>query len=448
MRKCPLHLLPLSAFVLACVVLIGFGSGLRTVRLDAGFSPRTAAAAAPKRSHGPPQRDQSADAKQWAPASPRSVLAEFFLGKTSVPQAGVLAMPGSGARCPCPACSGHVPAEFVLQSAWPETGGEVVITYSYSNLLDGTLPLPAETLRAAVQEAMGLWAGQTAIRFVEIADSGPLPDDRDTDYAIANHAHIRIGHHRFDGDSGVLAHTFFPPPNGNGLAGDIHFDNEEKWTVDPNSGIDFIEVCLHELGHALGLDHEPSPPDGQNAIMNPFYGSRFSGLGTAFLLADDIAGVRCLYEGDCGGSANITAGLCGSFFALVAAQIDVHETTASLNALRRFRDDVLMPTASGRQWVARYYRHSEEVVQLFQKDPRLAAESGRLLHSLTLSLSQHEATQPAVLLERRLIKECLLLLARMAPAASEELQATIKQLAAKLRSAQPVAPGHLVLVDF
>lgn len=42
---------------------------------------------------------------------------------------------------------------------------------------------------------------------------------------------IRIGAHRFDGTGKVLAHTYFPPPNGATAAGDMHFDNSENWVL-------------------------------------------------------------------------------------------------------------------------------------------------------------------------------------------------------------------------
>jgi hypothetical protein len=46
---------------------------------------------------------------------------------------------------------------------------------------------------------------------------------------------IRIGGHTFDGPSGTLAHTYFPPPNGATAAGDAHFDTAENWVKAPAS---------------------------------------------------------------------------------------------------------------------------------------------------------------------------------------------------------------------
>jgi len=47
---------------------------------------------------------------------------------------------------------------------------------------------------------------------------------------------IRIGAHKFDGPGKVLAHTYFPPPNGSSAAGDSHYDSQENWVYVPESG--------------------------------------------------------------------------------------------------------------------------------------------------------------------------------------------------------------------
>lgn len=51
----------------------------------------------------------------------------------------------------------------------------------------------------------------------------------------------------------VLAHAF---PPGEGLGGDIHFDDEEVWDINTSTGgANFPWVVLHEIGHAVGLGH-------------------------------------------------------------------------------------------------------------------------------------------------------------------------------------------------
>jgi Matrixin len=70
-------------------------------------------------------------------------------------------------------------------------------------------------------------------------------------------------------------------------------DNEQFNVYDGNliqfgiQGLDFRRVALHELGHAIGLDHETS----NSAIMAPNIGNLDR------LQEDDIAGAEALYDG-------------------------------------------------------------------------------------------------------------------------------------------------------
>lgn len=194
------------------------------------------------------------------------------------------------------ATGGLEPEAFDARTPWddqdPNVDG-IQISYSYSNFLDGNLPggLTPDELRAATEEALGLWASVAPLFFIEVVDSGPDPENPpDGSYPAADHPILRIGHHLIDGPSSVLAHAYFP--QGGGLGGDVHFDNGDRWNINPaEPGFDVIEVMTHELGHALGLGHEFT----LDAIMNPFYGGRFEGPGTGFLLDDDIAGIQELY---------------------------------------------------------------------------------------------------------------------------------------------------------
>ena len=164
-------------------------------------------------------------------------------------------------------------------------GAAAHVTYSYSNLLDGTFFLltPAQ-LRAATEEALGLWAKYAPLHFIETPDSGPPPSD--VPYPAGTHPQMRIGHHRMS----ELAHGY-NPDDSNGLGSDVHFDSGIPWSIGTGHW-NFLEAVTHELGHALGLDHEVEEP----AIMNAFYPQRrFTHLGSAYLLPPDVERLRALY---------------------------------------------------------------------------------------------------------------------------------------------------------
>ncbi|XP_073518221.1 matrix metalloproteinase-20 [Phyllobates terribilis] len=89
----------------------------------------------------------------------------------------------------------------------------------------------------------------------------------------------------FDGPRGTLAHAFAP---GEGLGGDTHFDNAERWTSGAN-GFNLFTVAAHEFGHALGLGHSSDP----SALMYPTYKYQHP-IGFR-LPMDDVKGIQGLY---------------------------------------------------------------------------------------------------------------------------------------------------------
>lgn len=168
--------------------------------------------------------------------------------------------------------------EFVVDGrAWTNTN----LTYFFQN---GTADIAGTAEQAAILTAIRFWEEQSPLRFSAAASAAAA--DIVIQFASGDHS----DGFPFDGTNGVLAHAFYPPPNGGALAGDAHFDDAETWTdavqasgVQP---IDLLTVAAHEFGHSLGLAHSSTT----GALMQPFYvGSQ------RFLGVDDIAGIQDIY---------------------------------------------------------------------------------------------------------------------------------------------------------
>lgn len=164
---------------------------------------------------------------------------------------------------------------FVTVGTW----GRNNISFSFQN---GTNDIPNNDEQNAIRQAFQLWADYGNLNFTEVTTNADIV----ILWGDGNHG----DGFPFDGVNGVLAHAFFPPPDGGTLSGDMHFDDAEAWTLAAQAvgaqPIDLVTVAAHEIGHALGLGHS----NVACALMNPFYtGSH------RYLSQDDIDGIQSIY---------------------------------------------------------------------------------------------------------------------------------------------------------
>ena len=152
------------------------------------------------------------------------------------------------------------------------------LTYRFRNF---TPDMSQDKQKSAIQQAFELWDRACGLSFSETSGSA----DIEISFATGDHGDGSS----FDGPGRVLAHAFFPPPNGGNLAGDAHFDESEVWETNlpiPSARIDLVTVAAHEFGHSIGLRHSKV----RGALMFPTYGGPMR-----YLHSDDQAGARAIY---------------------------------------------------------------------------------------------------------------------------------------------------------
>lgn len=139
--------------------------------------------------------------------------------------------------------------------------GRRELTYKISsNSTSQELAKKPEEIELQIKKALNVWSEVAKVYF-RLAQDG---EETDIEFRFVKEHNDELP--PFEGPNSDLAHAFFPD-----LHKGIHFNDYIDFTIDANGkGVDIYQLAVHEIGHALGIHHNPN----KLSIMYPIFSYR------------------------------------------------------------------------------------------------------------------------------------------------------------------------------